>query len=261
MVQCDKCGREEYMPFRCKYCGGYFCSEHRLPEMHDCSGYYQYSRSTTGATGFRPTGFSYAPQQQSARYWFSQRELRDLAIGLALILGILFTVMAWRTLVAYPTVLVGSLLIFALAFLLHELAHKFMAQKLGYWAEFRINRQGFLITLLSFISPFKVIAPGAVMIGGLMNRDDYGRVSIAGPATNIGMGLCYFALSLVTSSTIVGFLAYLGMSINASLALFNLIPLGVFDGAKIMKWNKTVWGAAIVAAGLLYVYSNFIYIV
>jgi Zn-dependent protease len=49
------------------------------------------------------------------------------------------------------------------------------------------------------------------------------------------------------------------MSINASLALFNLIPLGVFDGAKIMKWNKTVWGAAILAAGLLYAYSNFIF--
>jgi len=261
MVKCDRCGREEYMPFRCKFCGGYFCSEHRLPEMHDCSGYYQYSRSTTGATGFMPTGFSSTPQPQGARYWFSQRELRDLAIGLALILGILFTITAWRTLVAYPTVLVGSLLIFALAFLLHELAHKFMAQRLGYWAEFRINRQGIMITLLSFISPFKIIAPGAVVIGGLMNWDDYGRVSIAGPATNIGMGLCYFALSLVTTSNIIGFLAYLGMSINASLALFNLIPLGVFDGAKIMKWNKAVWGAAILAAGLLYAYSNFIYLV
>jgi Zn-dependent protease len=255
MVKCDKCGKEEYMPFRCKFCGGYFCSEHRLPEMHDCSGYYQYSRSTTGATGFKPTGFSYAPQPQGAKYWFSQRELRDLAIGLVLIFGVLFTT-DWRTLIAYPTILAGGLLIFALAFLLHELAHKFMAQRLGYSAEFRINRQGIMITLLSFISPFKIIAPGAVMIGGLMNWDDYGRVSIAGPATNIGMGLVYFALSLVTNSDIVGFLAYLGMSINATLALFNLLPLGVFDGAKIFKWNKVVWGSAVIAAGILFMYSS-----
>jgi Zn-dependent protease len=258
MVQCDKCGKDEYMPFRCKYCGGYFCAEHRLPEMHNCTGYYQYSRSTTGSTGFTPTGFSYAPQQQGGSFGFSQREIRDLAIGLLLILGILFTT-GWRTLIDYPTVLAGGLIIFTLAFLLHELAHKFMAQKLGYWAEFRINQQGVLITLLSFISPFKIIAPGAVMIAGLMNWDDYGRVSIAGPATNIGMGLIYFVISLLTGGPIMDFLLYLGMNINASLALFNLIPLGVFDGAKIMKWNKTVWGAAIVTAGLLYVYSNFIY--
>jgi len=258
MVKCDKCGKDEYMPFRCKYCGGYFCAEHRLPEMHDCTGQYSYSRSTTGQTGFSPTGYSYSPQPQRGLFWFSQREIRDLAIGLLLIMGILFTT-GWKTLIAYPTVLVGGLLIFALAFLLHELAHKFMAQKLGYWAEFRINQQGILITLLSFISPFKIIAPGAVMIGGLMNWDDYGKVSIAGPATNIGMGLCFFALSLVTGGPYIDFLVHLGMNINASLALFNLIPLGVFDGAKIIKWNKTVWGAAILAAGLLFVYSNFIY--
>lgn len=26
------------MPYQCSYCGGYFCSEHRLPEEHDCPG-------------------------------------------------------------------------------------------------------------------------------------------------------------------------------------------------------------------------------
>jgi len=26
------------MPYQCKYCGGYFCSEHRLPEAHNCPG-------------------------------------------------------------------------------------------------------------------------------------------------------------------------------------------------------------------------------
>jgi len=47
-------------------------------------------------------------------------------------------------------------------------------------------------------------------------------------------------------------LAWLGMNINATLALFNLIPIGVFDGAKILKWNRNVWGAAVIAAGILY---------
>ena len=256
MVQCDKCGKDEYMPFRCKYCGGYFCSEHRLPEMHECTGYYQYSRSTTGATNFNPTGFSYAPQPQRGLFWFSQRELRDLAIGLLVTMAIPLT-MWWQSLFQAPVIIVGALLIFALAFILHELAHKFMAQRLGYWAEFRLNQQGLIITLLSIISPLKVIAPGAVMIGGLMNWDHYGMVSVVGPATNIGLGVLFYVVSLMTGSQVIYLLANIGMNINAILALFNLIPFGVFDGAKIMKWNKLVWGAAVLSAGILYLICNF----
>lgn len=36
MARCDYCGKEVYMPFRCPYCGGLFCEEHRLPEAHNC---------------------------------------------------------------------------------------------------------------------------------------------------------------------------------------------------------------------------------
>lgn len=36
MTACDVCGKEEPLPFRCKYCGGTFCVEHRLPEEHNC---------------------------------------------------------------------------------------------------------------------------------------------------------------------------------------------------------------------------------
>jgi len=34
--KCDYCGKEVYLPFRCPYCGGRFCEEHRLPENHNC---------------------------------------------------------------------------------------------------------------------------------------------------------------------------------------------------------------------------------
>lgn len=37
MVKCELCGREDYLPFKCRYCEGYFCAEHRLPENHNCS--------------------------------------------------------------------------------------------------------------------------------------------------------------------------------------------------------------------------------
>jgi membrane associated rhomboid family serine protease len=35
MAACSKCGKET-MSFTCSYCGKSFCSDHRLPENHDC---------------------------------------------------------------------------------------------------------------------------------------------------------------------------------------------------------------------------------
>ena len=40
MTKCEVCGKEVLMPFKCPYCGGYFCAEHRLPEKHNCPGLY-----------------------------------------------------------------------------------------------------------------------------------------------------------------------------------------------------------------------------
>lgn len=36
MAKCSECGKQS-MSFTCKYCGEKFCSEHRLPEKHECS--------------------------------------------------------------------------------------------------------------------------------------------------------------------------------------------------------------------------------
>jgi membrane associated rhomboid family serine protease len=36
MAKCDICGEEVALPFKCRYCGGTFCSNHRLPENHSC---------------------------------------------------------------------------------------------------------------------------------------------------------------------------------------------------------------------------------
>jgi membrane associated rhomboid family serine protease len=35
---CSICGKKEMLPYRCKFCGYLYCSEHRLPENHDCPG-------------------------------------------------------------------------------------------------------------------------------------------------------------------------------------------------------------------------------
>ncbi|MFP3951325.1 MAG: AN1-type zinc finger domain-containing protein [Candidatus Bathyarchaeia archaeon] len=256
MVKCDECGKETYMPFRCRYCGGYYCEEHRLPEFHNCTGLYQNKQSKRGYTETTETVSGVGTRRFGgrSRFWFSETELKNLGIGL---LVIILIPLVWlrRQLFGSPLITLGAVAIFAVAFLLHELAHKFTAQRYGYWAEFRLNQLGLMITLLSFLSPFKVVAPGAVVISGLMYRDDYGKISVAGPAANIAQAIVYLALSLLNINSVISFLCYIGMMINSSLALFNLIPFGIFDGAKIMSWNRKIWLLTALAAGSIYLYT------
>lgn len=251
------------MPFRCNYCGGYFCSEHRLPEFHNCTGLYRgrgavnVGRATSHGTY---DSFYRPPRRQPTLrnlFRFSDRELRHLGISLLIIASI---PLSFRQLRHYlfirPEIVFGAVGIFAAAFLLHELAHKFSAQRLGYWAEFRLNTLGLLITLMSFFSPFKLVAPGAVVIAGLMYGNDYGKIALAGPIANIAQAIIFLILNFSASHPLVKLLAYVGVTINSSLALFNLIPFGVFDGIKILRWDWRVWLATTITAGLLFLCSS-----
>lgn len=38
MPSCSECGKRVILTYRCHYCGGQFCDEHRLPERHRCVG-------------------------------------------------------------------------------------------------------------------------------------------------------------------------------------------------------------------------------
>ena len=248
------------MPFRCNYCGGYFCVEHRLPEFHDCLGL-QRGRGAINigaSSSYRPADNLYRrPRRRpaySGLFRFSDQEVRHLAVGLLLISTIPLTWMS-SFLFRKPIIVLGAVGIFAAAFLLHELAHKFSAQRLGYWAEFRLNMFGVLITLMSFFSNFKVVAPGAVIISGLMFGEDYGKISLAGPLTNIIQAVLYLLVGFTSANSLIGPLANAGVTVNSSLALFNLIPFGVFDGAKVLRWDWRVWLAAVATSGLLFFYA------
>lgn len=35
-MKCQQCNNEVSLPFRCSYCQGYFCADHKLPENHRC---------------------------------------------------------------------------------------------------------------------------------------------------------------------------------------------------------------------------------
>ncbi len=57
MARCSYCGASESMPFTCKFCGGKFCGEHRLPENHECQGLAVYKETR----GKEPENWIYEP--------------------------------------------------------------------------------------------------------------------------------------------------------------------------------------------------------
>lgn len=130
------------------------------------------------------------------------------------------------------------------AFFVHEMSHKFMAQKYGLWAEYRMFPKGLQFALLlGLLTPFVFAAPGAVMFRGESRDFETGQIAMAGPLANIILAMITFPLYLFVFfeqsilRDIVGFICF----INAFLATFNLLPFGPLDGVKVIRWNATVW--------------------
>lgn len=139
-----------------------------------------------------------------------------------------------------------------IGFLLHELAHKVVAQRYGCVAEFRsFDEMLYLALGLAVVIGFLFAAPGAVMISGMITRKENGIISMAGPMTNYVLGALFFGLAFAIPP--LAFIFLIGFSVNMWLGLFNMIPFGNFDGVKIFYWDKIVWGA-MVAFGIFAVF-------
>jgi Zn-dependent protease len=155
-----------------------------------------------------------------------------------------------------PEILAILAIVFALTFLLHELAHKLTAQHFGLWAEFRLTLFGALITAFSIFLPlFKIISPGAVMIAGSIDRETAGKTAIAGPLINITLSTIILAFALYPLDQSIKTVVMLSAAWNAWIALVNLIPFGLLDGVKVFMWNKTVWSTTFIASMALTIFT------
>jgi Zn-dependent protease len=258
-AKCQNCGTEVILPFKCSYCHGYFCAEHRLPENHACPEYWKVKAPReeapsifVGGTSTEPTyryTITYPPRPTAKVFWFSTTELKHLILGALLVMGVGLSLISQST--YSPEILIILAIAFTLSFLLHELAHKISAQHFGLWAEFRLTMQGALITLISIVLPFKLISPGAVMIAGPMTKESAGKTGLAGPLTNIILSTVFTIITLTTQYTFLWFIAW----INAFMAVFNLIPFSVMDGLKVFGWNKMVWAIAFGASLALTIFT------
>ncbi len=188
--------------------------------------------------------------------YFSQKEIRDLLISV-FILGFVFSFYMEVFIADYVTSfiinwLTASLLV-GIAFVGHELAHKFVAIHYDLKAEYVLWPQGVLLSLAVFfftggrfifaalgfvsISTFYPVRLGYKFVS--LTLKEAGIISAAGPAINLIIALI--------SAMIAPFLpiAWLSVNLNLILAIFNLIPFPPLDGSKVFIWSRIAWSTLI----------------
>jgi len=168
-------------------------------------------------------------------------------------------------------ILLGAFAAVGTGFILHELAHKRLAQKYGCWAEFRSDRMGLILALITGLIGFVYAAPGAVFIAGRINKEQNGKISLVGPMTNLVIALSFLAMFLIAPSfllfavpipsagnlTFIISIPLLVALVNIFLAGFNMIPIMPLDGAKVAHWNMGIYIATFAMIILVGIYLFF----
>jgi Zn-dependent protease len=178
--------------------------------------------------------------------FFTKEEVKDIVISV-LALTFVFSYPKFELFFLYLITLV-------IAFIFHELAHKFVAIKFHCAAFYEMWPMGLFFGLIFMFLGVKILAPGAVVIRpyrfgrwgfrtARLTVPEIGLIGLAGPAVNL-----FFALIFLL---IPGSFAELVFHINAWLAFFNLLPIPPLDGSKVVQWKGWVWFLFILVAFIL----------
>jgi len=163
-----------------------------------------------------------------------------VTISLAFSIGALYAGLP-AFLSSFPIVL----LTLGVGFVLHEMAHRWMAKRYGCWAVYRAWKPGLAFAVglaLMTGGRFVFAAPGAVHIGGkYLTPKESGMIALAGPIMNIIVGVFFLLLFSTAADPLVKIIGGTGAWINFFLAFFNMIPFPPLDGSKILQWNTMAW--------------------
>lgn len=190
---------------------------------------------------------------------FTSREIRDILISMLVIAGVFAYVFRSINQGDFISLIPVTLVAVGFGFVFHELAHKFMALRYGFYAEYRLWVEGLILAIVTAALGFVFAAPGAVYIHGeYISKEENGKISIAGPLTNIALAAIFFILiQFISLSPLLLLVCSLGFMINSFLAFFNLLPVFMLDGAKVLKWNPVIW---VVTIGIAFIMMAYPYI-
>ncbi|MAG91834.1 site-2 protease family protein [Candidatus Woesearchaeota archaeon] len=189
----------------------------------------------------------------------SEKEIKDI-LKAWIVISAAFAILLSDSIFSsdfYAKFIISSLTV-GIGFLLHELGHKFVAQRYGCFAEFRSFDNMLILALVMSFFGFILAAPGAVMISGRVDKARNGKISAAGPIVNLVLAIIFLALAFLQLPNLFKDIAFYGFMINSWLALFNMIPFWLFDGAKIIRWNKMIYGSIVAVAFLFMLLQGFV---
>lgn len=147
------------------------------------------------------------------------------------------------------SVLLG-VVILVFSAILHEIAHGFVAEKLGdptarLAGRLTLNPIPHIDPLMSILIPFLLILSGSPIIFGaakpvpvnpLMLKDgrkDLALVALAGPLTNLLIAaLAALSLKFIPPQSLTGGILFIVVYYNLVLGFLNLIPIPPLDGSK-----------------------------
>lgn len=196
---------------------------------------------------------------------YTKTEIRDLIIAL-IVLSVSFAISnvgldVHGMLSISPIVTFGV----SLGFLSRELGHKFVSMKYGYQSEFKTQLLGLIVTFLTSFIGFVFAIPGTAPTDeDELNDEMKGKIAIAGPMINIVYAVNFIIIAVLVSPfknqseifTLIFLICVVAYSVNSYLAAFNLLPIDFppilsLDGARVFRWNKTVWVLVFVIAGTM----------
>jgi len=192
------------------------------------------------------------PVHTGSIWHFSKTEIEHLTqatIAFAIALGLMFSGGLMGALGDTSKFILFSfigLVTFTPGFLVHEIAHKVQARKYGCWAEFRASPGGLRLgVIVAAIIGVVFMAPGAVMVAGNTSREQFGKIALAGPVSNVALWCIGLAFAVTFGSPNIAsysdlFIFYWMMA-NGILGALNMLPFGPLDGKKIRTWSVPVF--------------------
>jgi len=205
-------------------------------------------------------------------FWeFSKIETRDLlvswitlSVAFAMILmNLELTTLLTGEFGSFPIMLAIPIAFVAVGtgFIFHELAHRQAARHYGFVSEYRAWYQMLgLAVVFAFLTGWIIAAPGATyFFGKNVSRKQNGVISVAGPTVNIILGISLLFISLIFTSELFKIILISSARINFLFALFNLLPIWILDGKKVLAWNPKVWALAIIIPAIAILFPGLIF--